>query len=72
MKLIEKIVIEKHGELRQFDQYSIELLNRLFENENAVKILEIMLFNYSMAAIREIKENKEELAQQNYYSQPSF
>jgi len=30
MKLIEKLVIEKYGELKQLDEYSIGLLNRLF------------------------------------------
>lgn len=39
MQQIEGIVFEKYGELREIDESSIELLNNLFKNENAVKIL---------------------------------
>lgn len=48
LRQIERIVIEKHGFLKELDSESIALLNLLFTNNNAIKILEIILFSYSI------------------------
>lgn len=68
MRQIERIVIEQHGYLKEVDSESIALLNLLFCNNNAIKILEIVLFSYSTEALRGIKKNKEEIIRENFYS----
>lgn len=39
MRQVEGVVIDKYGELREIDECSMELLQSLFKNENAIKIL---------------------------------
>ncbi len=70
MQQIEGIVIEKYGELREIDEMSIDLLNNMFKAENALKILEIVLFSYSLEAINHIHHHKREISSELAYNEP--
>jgi hypothetical protein len=48
----------------------MQLLHSLFKNKNAIKILEIVLFSYSLEAISHIKDNKKQLTDEIFYNEP--
>lgn len=72
MQQIETVFIENYGELKKIDEASIDLLTELFKCENAIKILEIVLFNYSLEAIGHIQDHKKELITEMVYNAPAL
>jgi hypothetical protein len=65
------VVIASYGVLKSVDESSLELLAKLFANDNAVKVLEIVLFNYSPTAITLLQQQRHALRTQNQYDLPA-
>lgn len=65
------MVIASYGVLKSVDESSMELLAKLFTSDNAVKVLEIVLFNYSPSAVTLLQQQRHVLRTQNHYDLPA-